>query len=251
MPLALQLPGPLWAGQPNLVEAFRTGKGVAWGDHDARLHAGIAAFYYNGYKASLVQQWLPALDGVVGRLEQGIHVADIGCGFGHSTSLMAEAFPKSRFSGFDAHADSIEAARQNADRAGIAPIASFEVATATSYPGSYDLICFFDALHDMGDPVAAASYAARALAPGGTVLLVEPFANDHVEDNMNTVGRLYYGGSTMLCVPHAMSEGGNLVLGAQAGEARLRDVFRKAGFSHFRRAAETPFNLILEARIEA
>ena len=249
MAIAMRLPGPLWAGQDRLVDAFRSGNGVAWSEHDERLHDGIAAFYRNGYKASLVSQWLPALEGVVERLESGISVADVGCGYGHSTILMAEAFPKSRFVGFDVHTSSIDAARRNVDGSDSDARVRFEVAAATTYPGTFDLICFFDALHDMGDPVSAARYAAQALRPGGTVLLVEPFANDRLEDNLNTIGRLYYAGSTMMCVPHAISEGGRTALGAQAGEARLADVFRKAGFSHFRRAAATPFNLILEARL--
>lgn len=190
-----------------------------------------------------------ALQGVVERLAAGIAVADIGCGHGHSTVLMAQAFPRSTFSGFDAHPGSIEAARQNAAKAGLGNRARFEVARATQYPDrQYELICFFDCLHDLGDPVAAARYAAEVLAPGGTVMLVEPFAHDRVEHNLSPVAQLYYAGSTTICCAHAISEGGTMVLGAQAGEARLAEVFREAGFSHFRRAAETPFNLILEAR---
>jgi len=246
---AWQLPASLWTNIDSSVAAFRSGRGVAWGDHDSRMHAGVAAFYRNGYQANLIQQWLPTLDGVVERLEAGINVADVGSGYGYSTVLMAEGFPKSRFFGFDAHAPSIEEARQIAAQAGTHASVSFEVASATEYPGKYDLICFFDCLHDLGDPVAAARYAAQALAPGGTVMLVEPFANDRLEDNVNPVGRLYYTGSTLLCCAHAISEGGHTVLGAQAGQARLAEVFRKAGFTHFRRAGETPFNLILEARL--
>ena len=249
IPHAWNVPAALWLDEELAIEAFRTGKGVAWGQHDDRLFCGVAAFYRNGYRASLVPQWLPALDGVVERLEAGITVADVGCGYGYSTLLMAEAFPRSRFYGFDTHAASIEAARRNAAGAGLDERVSFDVARAGDYPGrSYGLICFFDCLHDLGDPVAAARYAADVLAPDGTVLLVEPFAKDRVEDNLSPVSRLYYTGSTLLCCAHAISEGGNLVLGAQAGEARLAEVFRKAGFTRFRRAAETPFNLILEAR---
>jgi SAM-dependent methyltransferase len=196
-----------------------------------------------------VQQWLPALDGVVPRLESGIEVADIGCGHGHSTLLMAQAFANSRFHGFDTHAASIAEAKCQADQAGVGERVQFGLARATDYPDrGYGLICFFDVLHDLGDPVAAARHAARTLAADGTVLLVEPFANDRVEENVGTVGQLYYSASTMICCAHAISEGGSLVLGAQAGEGRLREVFRKAGFRHFRRAAETPFNLIFEAR---
>jgi ubiquinone/menaquinone biosynthesis C-methylase UbiE len=209
----------------------------------------VAAFYRNGYRGSLVSQWLPALDGVVDALSNGITVADVGCGHGHSTILMAQAFPQSRFHGFDVHAASIDEARRNAEKAGVSDRVSFEVARAVDYADKrYGLICFFDCLHDMGDPVAAARYAAEVLADDGTVMLVEPFANDRLEGNLSTVSRLYYAASTTICCAHAISEGGQLVLGAQAGEARLADVFRKAGFTRFRRAAETPFNLILEAR---
>ena len=249
IPNAWQVPASMWFDENKAIEAFRTGKGVAWGEHDGRLYCGVAAFYRNAYRGSLVSEWLPALDGVVERLESGIAVADVGCGHGHSTALMAEAFPRSRFYGFDAHAASIVEARRNTADAGLGPRATFAVARAVDYPGeNYGLICFFDCLHDMGDPVAAARHAARVLAPDGTVMLVEPFANDRVEDNISPVARLYYAASTTLCCAHAISEGGNLVLGAQAGEARLAEVFRKAGFTRFRRAAETPFNLILEAR---
>ena len=194
-------------------------------------------------------QWLPALDGVVERLEAGAKVADVGCGHGHSTVLMAEAFPNSRFLGFDPHAESIAAARENAAAAGVADRVSFSVGTATDYDGQgFDLICFFDALHDMGDPVGAARHARSALAEGGTVMLVEPYAADRVEDNRGPIGRLYYSASTTLCCAHALSEGGDDALGAQAGEARLADVFAEAGFAHWRVADQTPFNLVLEAR---
>ncbi len=249
IPHAWQVPASMWFDEHKAIDAFRTGRGVAWGDHDGRLYCGVAAFYRNAYRGSLLAEWLPALDGVVERLEAGIEVADVGCGHGHSTLLMAEAFPRSRFRGFDAHAASIDAARRNAEDAGLADRVTFEVNRATDYPGrGYGLICFFDCLHDMGDPVAAARHAAQALAPDGTAMLVEPFANDRVEDNVSPVARLYYAASTTLCCAHALADGGKLVLGAQAGEARLASVFRKAGFGHFRRAAETPFNLILEAR---
>ena len=250
IPNAWNVPASMWFDEDKAVAAFRSGKGVAWGDHHGRLHCGVAAFYRNAYRGSLVQAWLPALDGVVARLEAGIAVADVGCGHGHSTMLMAEAFPRSRFYGFDTHAGSIAEARGHAGAAGLADRASFEVARAVDYPkGNYQLICFFDCLHDLGDPVAAARHAAEALAPGGTVMLVEPYARDRVEDNLSPVSRLYYAASATVCCAHAISEGGHHVLGAQAGQARLAAVFRKAGFTHFRRAAETPFNLVLEARL--
>ena len=250
LPPAWQVPASMWFDEEKTVEAFRTGRGVAWGEHDPRLHDGVAAFYRNAYRGSLLTEWLPALDGVVERLESGIDVADIGCGYGHSTLLMAERFPRSRFRGFDVHAGSISAASRAAVEAGVDDRTRFEVARATDFPGRrYGLICYFDALHDMGDPVAAARYAAGAIAPDGAVMVVEPFAHDRVEENISPVARLYYAASTTLCCAHAISEGGELVLGAQAGEARLAEVFRKAGFTRFRRAAATPFNLILEVRL--
>jgi SAM-dependent methyltransferase len=249
IPPAWNVPASMWFDEPKALEAFRTGRGVAWGEHDERLACGVAAFYRNGYRASLVPEWLPALDGVVAQLEAGIDVADVGCGHGHSTLLMAEAFPNSRFHGFDTHAASIEKARGNAASIGVEERVRFSVARATDYPdGGYGLICFFDTLHDLGDPVAAARHAAEALAPGGTVMLVEPFAHDHVKDNLSPVGQLYYAASAVICCAHAISEGGQLVLGAQAGQTRLAEVFRKAGFTHFRRAAQTPFNLVFEVR---
>jgi SAM-dependent methyltransferase len=250
IPNAWAVPASMWSDEEKAVEAFRTGKGIAWGDHDGRLFCGVAAFYRNAYRASLVPEWLPALDGVVEKLRAGALVADVGCGHGHSTALMAAAFPASEFLGFDTHQESVVEARKIAAAAGVAQRTAFTTARADDYPGTgYDLICFFDCLHDMGDPVAAAAHAAKAIAPGGTVMLVEPFAHDHVEDNVSPVARIYYAASTTICCAHAISDGGRMVLGAQAGEARLADVFRKAGFSHFRRALETPFNLILEARL--
>ena len=250
IPNAWAVPASMWADEDKAVEAFRTGNGIAWGDHDGRLYCGVAAFYRNAYKASLVPEWLPALDGVVEKLEAGALVADVGCGHGHSTVLMAEAFPASQFHGFDTHRESLAEAQKIAAGAGVAQRATFATAGADNYSGKgYDLICFFDCLHDMGDPVAAAAHAAKAIAPNGTVMLVEPFANDRVEDNISPVARMYYAASTTICCAHAISDGGSMVLGAQAGEARLASVFRKAGFTRFRRAMETPFNLILEARL--
>jgi SAM-dependent methyltransferase len=249
IPPAWNVPASMFIDEPKAIEAFRTGKGVAWGEHDERLHCGVAAFYRNGYAASLVPQWLPALDDVVEQLEAGINVADVGCGFGYSTVLMARAFSQSRFYGFDVHPGSIAEAQRNAEAAGVGERVSFATSRAVDYPdGQYGLICFFDCLHDMGDPVAALRHAAAVLAPGGTVMLVEPFANDRVEDNFSVAGQLYYSASTTICCAHAISEGGRYVLGAQAGEARLAEVAREAGFTHIRRAAETPFNLIFELR---
>ncbi len=250
IPPAWEVPASMWLDEHKAIEAFRTGAGIAWGEHNGRLFCGSAAFYRNAYQGELVQSWLPALDGVEAKLREGIKVADVGCGHGHSSIIMAEAYPNSRFRGFDAHPKSVEAARENVRKAGVADRVTFEVANAKSYPSEgFDLICFFDCLHDMGDPVGVARHAAEALAEDGTVMLVEPFANDRVEENLTPVGRLYYAASTTLCCAHSLSEEVGLALGAQAGEARLADVFGKAGFHRFRRATETPFNLILEARV--
>lgn len=250
IPNAWSVPASMWADEMKAVEAFRSGKGIPWGDHDGRLYCGVAAFYRNAYRGSLVPEWLPALDGVVEKLKAGAAVADIGCGHGHSTTLMAQAFPKSRFHGFDVHRESIAEARTVAAEAGVARTTNFTAARADDYPGTgYDLICFFDCLHDLGNPAAAAAHAAKAIARDGTVMLVEPFANDKVEDNISPVGRLYYAASTTICCAHAISEGGHMVLGAQAGETRLTDVFRKAGFTRIRTALTTPFNLIIEAKL--
>ena len=249
IPPAWNVPASMWFDEPQALQAFRTGRGVAWGEHDARMACGVAAFYRNGYRASLVSQWLPALDGVVAKLEAGIAVADVGCGHGHATLLMAQAFPNSRFFGFDTHEASIEESRRHAEAAGLSHRVSFSVARAVDYPDQrYGLVCFFDTLHDLGDPVAAVQHASQVLAPGGSVMLVEPFASDRVEDNHSMVGQLYYAGSSLICCAHAISEGGHLVLGAQAGPKRLAEVFRKGGFAHFRQAAQTPFNLICEVR---
>ena len=249
IPHAWQVPASRWFDADKAIAAFRTGKGVAWGAHDGRLSGGVAAFDRQADRGRLVSAWLPALDGVVERLEAGRAVADVGCGHGHATVLMAEAFPRSRLHGGDAHAASIEAARRHAAEAGLAARVTCAVARAADSPGQpYGLICFFDCRHDLGDPVAAARHAAEVLAPDGTVMLVEPFAHDRVEDNRSPVARLYDAASTPLGWAHALAEGGRLVLGAQAGEARLAEVLRKAGCTRLRRAAETPLNLILDAR---
>lgn len=232
-----------------VTEAFRTGKGVGWHEHHECLFRGTERFFRPGYNANLVSSWLPALDGVVERLEAGIRVADIGCGCGASTVLMAQAYPNSRFTGFDYHGPSLDRARAAAQDAGVADRVDFQIAKAKDFGGGpYDLIAIFDALHDMGDPVGAAAHIKSQLAPGGTWLLVEPFANDRTEDNLNPIGRIFYSASTMLCTPASLSQEVGLGLGAQAGEARLRDVVTQGGFTHFRRAAETPFNLVFEVR---
>jgi SAM-dependent methyltransferase len=233
----------------KLISAFRGNGGVAWGDHHPCLFSGTEKFFRPGYKANLVSSWLPALDGVIAKLESGAKVADVGCGHGASTVIMAQAYPKSRFEGFDLHLPSVETAKRRAADAGVTDRVSFTKADAKSYPGmDYDLVCFFDCLHDMGDPVGAARHAFQALKPGGTVLLVEPFANDKLEQNVNPVGRMFYAASTFICTPNSLSQEVGLGLGAQAGEARLRSVFTESGFKSFRRATETPFNLVLEAR---
>lgn len=240
-----------FADEDRLVEAFRSGAGLPWSEHDHHLFTGTEVFFRAGYRQHLIGDWLPALDGVLEKLEAGARAADVGCGHGVSTILMAEAFPASNFVGFDTHAGGIERAREAAAEAGVAERARFEVRGADAFPGEgYDLVCIFDAFHDLGDPAAAARHIREALAPGGTLMLVEPQAGDRTEDNLNPVGRIFYAGSTLICVPHAIADGGPATpaLGAQAGEAALRGVLEEAGFSSIRRAAETPFNLVVEAR---
>jgi SAM-dependent methyltransferase len=239
----------MFADEPKVTAAFKSGKGVGWHEHSACLFRGTERFFRPGYAANLVQNWLPALDGVVAKLERGAKVADVGCGHGASTIVMAKAFPKSKFVGFDYHGPSVERARQAAADAGVADRCTFEVAPAKSFPGSgYDLVAMFDCLHDMGDPAAAAKHVREALAPDGTFLLVEPAAADTVEGNLNPVGRVFYAASTMICVPASLSQEVGLALGAQAGEARLREVVTAGGFTRFRKATSTPFNLVFEAR---
>jgi SAM-dependent methyltransferase len=234
---------------PRLVEAFRSGAGIGWNEQHSDVFHGCEKFFRPGYVANLVSAWIPSLEGVQGKLARGAKVADVGCGKGSSTVLMAQAFPKSRFFGFDYHDESIEAARESAARAGVADRVRFEVAKAKEFPGSqYDFVTVFDSLHDMGDPVGAARHVREALAAEGTWMIVEPFAHDELKDNLNPVGRVYYSFSTMLCTPCSRSQEVGLCLGAQAGEARLRKVLNAGGFSRFRRAGETPFNLVFEAR---
>jgi SAM-dependent methyltransferase len=234
---------------PRITDAARTGAGVGWHEHNQHVHNGCERFFRPGYNANLVASWLPALDGVVDKLRRGARVADVGCGHGASTILMARAFPESRFVGSDYHAGSVETARRRAEQADVADRVRFEVEPAAAYTGDgYDLVTMFDCLHDMGDPVGAARHVLDTLAADGTWMIVEPAAGDRVEDNLNPVGRAYYGFSTLLCTPASLSQDVGLALGAQAGEARLREVVTSAGFTRFRRAAETPFNFVLEAR---
>ena len=233
----------------KVTEAFRSGAGVGWHEHHPLLFEGTERFFRPGYAAHLVQEWIPALDGVKQKLEAGARVADVGCGHGSSTILMARAYPRSSFVGFDYHAPSIARARQAAAEAGVGERARFEVGAAKTYPGTeYDLVTFFDCLHDMGDPVGAARHVRASLRSDGTWMIVEPFAHDDVADNLNPVGRMFYSASTFICTPASLSQEVGLALGAQAGEARLRQVVESGGFRRFRRAAETPFNLVLEAR---
>jgi SAM-dependent methyltransferase len=249
IPGAFQLLAAMVKDEPHIAERFRSGDGFGWHEHDHDLFEGTERFFRPGYAANLVESWLPALDGVVERLEAGARVADIGCGHGASTILMAEAYPASTFVGSDYHEGSVEAARRAAERAGVADRVAFVVASAKDFGGGpFDLVCVFDALHDMGDPVGAARHVREQLAPDGTWMVVEPYANDTVEENLNPVGRVFYAGSTMLCTPASLSQEVGLALGAQAGERRLTEVLNDGGFGRVRRAAETPFNLVLEAR---
>ena len=246
---AFEVIASCYADHAALADAFRTGRGIGWQQHDDRLFSGVLRFFRPGYAAHLVDEWLPALDGVDVKLRAGASVADVGCGLGASTIIMAEAYERSTFAGFDIHEPSIAAARDAAVAAGVDRRARFEVATAAGLPGAgYDLVCLFDCLHDMGDPVGAARGIHQALAPDGTLMLVEPIAGDSVQENLNPVGRAYYGLSTAICTPNSLSQEVGLGLGAQAGQARLTQVLREAGFRHVRRATQTPFNLILEAR---
>jgi len=239
----------LFADEDKILEAFRSGEGMGWHEHDHRLFRGTERFFRPGYRGHLVDAWIPALEGVQEKLERGAKVADVGCGHGASTIIMAEAFPNSEFFGFDYHAASIERAREAADEAGVSDRVTFAVASAKDYPGTgYDLVCVFDCLHDMGDPVGASAHVLETLDPDGTWMIVEPFANDRVEDNLNPVGRVFYGASTTICTPASLSQEVGLALGAQAGEARLSEVLEEGGFTRVRRATETPFNLVLEAR---
>jgi SAM-dependent methyltransferase len=246
---AYDLIASLFADEEKITEAFRKGDGMGWHEHDHRLFSGTERFFRPGYRGHLVAEWIPALDGVREKLMAGAKVADVGCGHGASTILMADAFPRSEFIGFDYHDASLERAREAADEAGVGDRVSFQVASAKDFPGEgYDLVAVFDCLHDMGDPIGASAHIHEALSPDGTWMIVEPFANDRVEENLNPVGRVFYGASTMICTPASLDQEVGLALGAQAGEERLTDVIKQGGFSEVRRATETPFNLVLEAR---
>jgi ubiquinone/menaquinone biosynthesis C-methylase UbiE len=249
LPGAFELALGSLAAVPRITESFRTGAGMGWHEHAEGVFHGCEKFFRPGYAANLVSSWIPALGEVKEKLEAGARVADVGCGKGASTLLMAKAFPKSRFFGFDYHDKSIEAARESAQSNGLRDRVTFDVAKAMDYPGKdYDLVAFFDCLHDVGDPAGAAAHVRQSLAKNGTWMIVEPFANDELKDNLNPVGRVYYSFSTLLCTPCSRSQETAMCLGAQAGEKRIRNIVMSAGFTRFRRAAETPFNIVYEAR---
>ena len=249
LPGAFELALGSLAAVPRIAESFRTGAGMGWHEHQDGVFHGCEKFFRPGYAANLVSSWIPALHGVKEKLEVGARVADVGCGKGASTILLGKAFPNSRFFGYDYHDQSIEAARESAKRNGVSDRVTFEVASAKAFRGrEYDLVAFFDCLHDMGDPIGAAAHVRQSLARDGTWMIVEPFAHDQLKDNLNPVGRVYYSFSTLLCTPCSRSQEVGLCLGAQAGESRIREVVTVAGFDRFRRAAETPFNIVYEAR---
>jgi len=249
MPGAFQAAIAAIKSEPKIAEAFRTGEGVGWHEHDAELFHGAERFFKPLYKTNVVQNWIPALDGVQQKLEAGALVADVGCGYGFSTILMAQSFPKSRFEGFDYHEPSIKTARERAKDAGVDDRIKFEAVAGRDTPSSgYDLVTSFDCLHDMGDPAGAAASIFRSLKPDGTWMIVEPYAGDTVEENFSPVGRLYYCASVLLCVSGALAQDVGLALGGQAGEARLKEVILSSGFSRFRRASETPVNIVYEVR---
>ncbi len=248
---AMNALGSMFMDVQKTVTAFRGDGALSWSEHHPCLFSGTEWFFRTGYRAYLTTSWIPALEGVEAKLTAGACVADVGCGHGASVVAMATAYPQSTFTGFDFHSPSIETCHKRAREAGVSERARFEVASATSYSGQFDLICFFDCLHDMGDPVGAARHARKNLRPGGTVLLVEPFAIDSRPRNIaeNPMATLFYVASTCICTPNSLSQDVGLGLGAQAGEMKLREVFKEAGFNHFRRAAQTPMNLIIEARV--
>jgi len=246
---AFDVAAAIWNGVERLTESFRTGHGIGWEDHDACLFRGTEAFFRNGYRQHLTTNWIPALEGVDERLREGASVADIGCGHGASTIVIAQSYPKSYFVGYDLHEESIRVARQRAKAAGVDDRVRFEVASATDFPGEdYDLICFMDAFHDLGDPVGAAAHGLEALSDHGTLMLVEPRAASAIEDNTGPVARMYYAASTAICTPNSLSQPGGLTLGAQAGPERLSEALGAAGFGSVRVVAETDFNLVIQAR---
>jgi SAM-dependent methyltransferase len=235
--------------EPKITNAFRSGEGVGWHEHDHGLFSGVERFFRPNYRAHLVNEWIPALGDTEAKLKAGAKVADVGCGLGTSTILMAQAYPKSTFVGFDYHDGSINMAREAAAKAGVGDRVKFEIAKAKDYPGKgFEFVAFFDCLHDMGDPEGAAKHVKESMASDGAWMIVEPFAHDKLEDNLNPIGRVFYAASTMLCTPASLSQEVGLALGAQAGEGRLSKILKAAGFSRVRRAAETPFNIVLEAR---
>ena len=249
LPGGFQVIAAVMKGEAKVADAFRTGRGVGWHEHDPGLFEGTERFFRGNYRAHLLTEWLPALEGMVARLERGARVADVGCGHGASTILMAQAYPRSEFVGFDYHEPSVSWARKAASRAGVGDRVTFEVASSTRFPGSgYDLVAFFDCLHDMGDPTGAAKHVRSTLAADGTWMVVEPFAHDQVEGNLTPVGRVFYAASTMICTPASLSQDVGLALGAQAGESRLREVIAAGGFTRVRRVAATPFSMVLEVR---
>jgi 2-polyprenyl-3-methyl-5-hydroxy-6-metoxy-1,4-benzoquinol methylase len=249
LPGAFQVALAAAKAEEEITECFKSGKGLGWHEHDAELFVGTERFFRPGYAANLISSWIPAMEGVAEKLEKGAKVADVGCGLGASTILMAKSYPKSTFFAFDYHDKSIETARQRAKDAGVGDRIEFKTAKAKEYPGkNYDFVTFFDCLHDMGDPVGAAAHVRSTIKKDGTWMIVEPAAGDKLEDNMHPIGRAFYGASTLLCTPASLSQEVGLALGAQAGETRLRQVVSAGGFQHFRRATETPFNLIFEAR---
>jgi SAM-dependent methyltransferase len=249
LPGFFQIVSAVMKDVPKIEEAFRSGKGLGWHEHDHDLFHGTERFFRPNYRAHLIGEWIPALEGVEAKLKAGARVADVGCGLGTSTILMAQAYPKSTFIGFDYHDRSIELAREAAARAGVSDRVKFEIAAAKNFPGKdYDFVAFFDCLHDMGDPEGASRHVLQSLGRDGVWMIVEPFANDRLEDNLNPIGRVFYSASTTLCTPASLSQEVGLALGAQAGEARLTAVLKAAGFKRVRKAAQTPFNIVLEAR---
>jgi SAM-dependent methyltransferase len=248
VPGAFEIAAAMMRDEPKITEAFRSGQGVGWGEHNACLFRGTERFFRPGYATNLIASWIPALEGVVATLERGANVADVGCGHGSSTLLMAKAYPKTKFVGFDFHQPSIDRANDLAREAGLADRVRFEKATAKDFPGTYDLVTFFDCLHDMGDPAGAAAHVRSALKADGTWMIVEPYANDTLAENLNPVGRMFYSASAMICTPASRAQEVGLALGAQAGPKRLREVVTAGGFNRFRIATQTPFNLIIEAR---